>query len=239
MKITAGLMHFQKLNELIRESQDTDIVVEQCTGQRYIASGLSGKNIQINGIAGNALGAYLADGTIRTSGNAQEATGDTMNDGTIIINGNCGDGTGYGMRGGKIFIRGNVGYRAGIHMKAYREKKPLLVVGGKAGSFLGEYQAGGTIIVLNMNEEKSIVGNFCGTGMHGGRMYLRCDKPPATISEKVDVRKAEEADFEELRGPIEEFCSYFGYDPKEVLDHTFYMLEADTKNPYRQLYTHN
>lgn len=168
-------------------------------------------------------------GPIRTSGNAQEATGDTMNDGTIIVNGNCGDGTGYGMRGGKIFIRGNVGYRAGIHMKAYREKKPLLVVGGNAGSFLGEYQAGGTIIVLNLNGEESIVGNFCGTGMHGGKMYLRCEKPPATVSEKVDVRIAGEADLRELYGPIEEFCSYFGYDPKVVLDHPFYVLEADTK----------
>ena len=124
-------------------------------------------------------------------------------------------------------------------MKAYREKKPLLVVGGNAGSFLGEYQAGGTIIVLNLNGEENIVGNFCGTGMHGGKMYLRCEKPPATVSEKVDVRIAGEADFRELYGPIEEFCSYFRYDPKVVLDHPFYVLEADTKNPYRQLYTHN
>lgn len=70
-------------------------------------------------------------------------------------------------------------------------------------------------------------------------MYLRREKPPATISDKVDVRMAGEADLRELYGPIEKFCSYFGYDPKVVLDHPFYVLEADTKNPYRQLYTHN
>lgn len=50
------------------------------------------------------------------------------------------DATGYAMRGGKIFVRGNAGYRAGIHMKAYKDKTPVLVIGGKAGSFLGEYQ---------------------------------------------------------------------------------------------------
>mgnify|MGYP002508793462 CR=1 FL=1 len=57
---------------------------------------------------------------------------------------------GYAMRGGKIFVKGNAGYRAGIHMKAYEEKKPVMVIGGTAGSFLGEYQAGGVIVVLGL-----------------------------------------------------------------------------------------
>ena len=69
------------------------------------------------------------------------------------------------MRGGEIFVNGNAGYRAGIHMKAYREKKPILVIGGRTGSFLGEYQAGGLIIVLGLNDDgKNIVGNFPCTG---------------------------------------------------------------------------
>jgi glutamate synthase domain-containing protein 3 len=33
-------------------------------------------------------------------------------------------------------------------MKAYEDDLPVLVIGGRAGSFLGEYQAGGIIIVL-------------------------------------------------------------------------------------------
>ena len=43
------------------------------------------------------------------------------------------------MRGGRIYVKGNAGYRAGIHMKAYREHLPVLVIGGKAGSFLARY----------------------------------------------------------------------------------------------------
>ena len=42
------------------------------------------------------------------------------------------------MRGGEIFIKGDVGYRVGIHMKAYLDHQPKIVVGGKAGDFLGE-----------------------------------------------------------------------------------------------------
>ena len=39
-----------------------------------------------------------------------------------------------------------------------------MVIGGRAGSFLGEYQAGGVIVVLGLTEsEKPIVGSF----LHG------------------------------------------------------------------------
>lgn len=104
-------------------------------------------------------------------GNAQDATGDTMNDGEIIIHGSSGDATGYSMRGGLILVKGNAGYRAGIHMKSYGEKSPVLVVGGAAGSFLGEYQAGGLTLCLDRCEDRAPYGYFCGTGMHGGGLW--------------------------------------------------------------------
>ena len=96
------------------------------------------------------------------------------------------------MRGGKILVRGNVGYRCGIHMKAYGENKPAIVIGGRAGSFLGEYQAGGTLVVLGLHTDgRPIVGNFCGTGMHGGEIYLRCDKLPSALPAQVRAEKLE------------------------------------------------
>lgn len=60
-----------------------------------------------------------------------------MNAGEIVVHGSIGDAAGYAMRGGRIFIRDSAGYRAGIHMKAYKDKIPLMVIGGAAGSFLG------------------------------------------------------------------------------------------------------
>ncbi len=130
--------NFQTLNKRIRDAADSEIVLNGCIGQRYIATGLSDKNIVIHGTPGNALCAYLNGGSVSVYGNAQDATGDTMNNGKVVIYGNAGDATGYAMRGGKIYIHGNTGYRAGIHMKAYMDDKPVIVIGGRAGSFLGE-----------------------------------------------------------------------------------------------------
>lgn len=240
MQITANDMHFKILNEEIRSSKAEEIVIDNCIGQRYIGDGLSGKKIVINGTPGNALGAYLNGAQIYVNGNAQDATGDTMNEGRIVINGSSGDATGYAMRGGEIYIKGDVGYRAGIHMKAYKEKLPVLVVGGKAGSFLGEYQAGGVIIVLGLEGgEEAPVGNFCGTGMHGGVMYLRCGKAPKGLPPQVVASPASDDDMAAIKGYVETYCREFRVDISSVLPHKFYVLRPDTKNPYKQLYTHN
>lgn len=172
MRIEANeALHFQVLNENIRSCGDKEIIVENCIGQRYIGAGLGGKTIRVKGTPGNALGAYLDGSDIVVEGNVQDAIGDTMNAGSIVVHGNAGDAVGYAMRGGKIFIRGNAGYRVGIHMKEYKDHRPVIVVGGNVGSFLGEYQAGGIIVVLDLEKNpRGIVGNFCGTGMHGGVM---------------------------------------------------------------------
>ncbi len=162
MKIATGELDYQVLNEIIRSSTDKEVELDGCCGQRYIGAGLSGRTITIHGTPGNALGAYLNGCDVVVDGNAQDAIGDTMNAGRIVINGNAGDAVGYAMRGGKIFVRGDAGYRVGIHMKAYKEHRPVIVVGGIVGSFLGEYQAGGIIVVLGDGAEGSPVGNFCG-----------------------------------------------------------------------------
>lgn len=240
MKIDAQNKHFKDLNDTIRAAADTQITVANCYGQRYIGSGLGGKEITIHGTPGNALGAYLDGCRITVRGNAQDATGDTMNAGVIVIHGDSGDGTGYAMRGGKIYVRGSTGYRAGIHMKAYQDKAPVLVVGETAGSFLGEYQAGGTIIVLGLhNGHQAPVGDFCGTGMHGGRIFLRGAQLPRDLPPQVVVREATAADMDEIKPYLEEFCQIFGEDPAKIYTEKFFVLTPNTKNPYKQLYTRN
>lgn len=241
MYVQANLMHFQKLNEMVRATEDISVQIDNCIGQRYIASGLSDKEIHINGTPGNALGAYLNGARITVNGNAQEATGDTMNDGVITIIGSSGDATGYAMRGGRIYVKNNAGYRAGIHMKAYKEKLPVLVIGGTAGSFLGEYQAGGLIIVLGLNSDdsKAPVGNFCGTGMHGGKIFLRSSHTPADLPAQVMARKATDEDLADIKPYIDEFCKKFDMDEKTISASEFQVLEPNTKSPYKRLYTHN
>ncbi|MGL4797808.1 MAG: glutamate synthase [Cellulosilyticaceae bacterium] len=240
MKIDARGLHFKDLNQKIKEADEVCITIENCIGQRYIGSGVRNKEITIEGIPGNALGAYLDHSSIYVYGNAQDATGDTMDEGSIFIHGSSGDATGYGMRGGKIFVKGDAGYRAGIHMKAYEEKVPTLIIGGKAGSFLGEYQAGGTIIVLGLEGTgEAPVGRFCGTGMHGGNIYLRCEHLPHDLPKQVVAKKAEEEDLKYISSDVQLFCRQFGILEEDVWGSSFYVLSADTKNPYKQLYTHN
>lgn len=241
MKITVGPeFHFQKLNEAVRESKDTEITVDGCVGQRYIGAGLAEKTVTVNGTPGNALGAYLNGAEIYVNGNAQDAMGDTMNAGKIVVRGNGGDAVGYAMRGGKIFIRGDAGYRVGIHMKAYKDNKPTIVVGGRCGSFLGEYQAGGIIIVLGLTEsDRPIVGNFCGTGMHGGEIYLRTDTLPPLLPKQVKAERVDKITDEKILSLIAEYCKEYGAREEGILNHTFYRLVPDSANPYHTMYVNN
>ncbi|MGI6214051.1 MAG: glutamate synthase [Christensenellales bacterium] len=239
MTIDAQNLNFSALNQAIRGA-GRECKICGCRGQRFIASGMRDKSIEIDGVPGNALGAYLGGASITVNGNAQDAVGDTMNAGRIVIHGNIGDAAGYAMRGGEIYIKGNAGYRAGIHMKEYREKKPVIVIGGRAGSFLGEYQAGGIIIVLGLHTDgKPIVGNFPCTGMHGGKMVLRGDVSIVRFPGQTTVRKATKADMAEVSPFIRQFCEFFGFDTSSILGDTYTAVTPDSKNPYKQMYVEN
>ena len=237
--IDAADLDYRAVNEALREAE-SDFIIEGCCGQRFIAAGISGKNLTINGIPGNALGAYLNNANITVNANAQDAVGDTMNEGKILIHGNIGDAAGYAMRGGKIYVQGNAGYRAGIHMKAYKEKIPVMIIGGCAGSFLGEYQAGGVIIVLGLHKDgRRIVGNFPCTGMHGGKMFLRGSCEDIHFPKQVTAKCAAADELEEIREYLSEYCSDFGYSIDELLSEPFTVITPDSKNPYKQMYVAN
>ena len=239
MSINAEGRDYQELNEQIREAGNS-CTITNCCGQRFLAAGMSNKEITIEGIPGNALGAYLNGAKITVYANAQDAVGDTMNAGRIVIHGSIGDAAGYAMRGGEIFVQGNAGYRAGIHMKEYGEKIPVLVIGGCAGSFLGEYQAGGVIMVLGLNRgNKRIVHNFPCTGMHGGKLILRGECADIQFPSQVSARTASEEDMTLIRRLIEKYCSLFNADCEEILDAPFTVITPDSANPYKQMYVAN
>jgi glutamate synthase domain-containing protein 3 len=237
--ISAQNFNFRELNRRIKTAKETVYYIDDCFGQRYIGSGMNGKHITIKGTPGNALGAYLDGGIIEVHGNAQDAVGDTMNDGKIIIHGNAGDALGYAMRGGCIFVRGDAGYRTGIHMKEYKEKKPVIVIGGKAGSFLGEYLAGGLIVVLGIGSQEIPVWYFTGTGMHGGKIFIRTDKELTSLPEQVIAEIATDNDLQEIAQYVGEFAEHFSMDAQSLMKDRFYVLKPNARNPYKQLYTAN
>ena len=238
MNLSATGLHYQELNEAIR-AVPGDVVVENVVGQRYIGCGQSGRYITLHGTPGNALGAYLNGAAIKVCGNAQDAVGDTMNDGFIVIEGSAGDALGYAMRGGKIYVRGNSGYRTGIHMKEYEDKSPVIVVGGKTGSFLGEYLAGGLIIVLGLWSEGCPVSNFTGMGMHGGRIFIRSSVRPQNLPPQVVCEEASAEELASIEDQLIQYAALFHIPMAEIHAKPFYLLHPNAANPYKRLYTTN
>jgi len=196
--------------------------------------------IEIFGTPGNDLGAFMDGPRIIVRGTAQDGCGNTMNEGEIVIHGHAGDILGLSARGGKIFVRDDVGYRAGIHMKEYGEKKPVLVIGGTAQDFLGEYMAGGILILLGLNlaEGEHHKARFLGTGMHGGVIYLRGSVDDYQLGKEVGVAGLEGKDHSILHGFIGEFAAHFGYDAEEILKHKFTKLFPLWLRPYGRLYAY-
>ena len=141
-----------------------------------------------------------------------------------------------------IFVEKRAGSRAGIHMKEFHELLPVVVIGGVAGAFLGEYMAGGILIVLGLdNSEKlPIVGPDCATGMHGGRIFIRGEVPQENISEHITaVKELDSRDTDELQRHVRAYCEKFGKSFDEIMSVPFTKLVPTTSRPYANLYTPN
>jgi glutamate synthase domain-containing protein 3 len=244
VKIDAGGVYYRELNASLRKAITNStrrIELRNVYGQRYIGTDLDKPvDIEIFGTPGNDLGAFMNGPRIIVHGNAQDGCGNTMNEGEIVIHGHAGDIIGLSARGGKIFVREDVGYRAGIHMKEYQGRRPALVIGGTAQDFVGEYMAGGVLILLGLNlkEGENHKANFIGTGMHGGVIYLRGSVEEHQLGKEVGVAKLDEADLRVLKTLVGEFASHFGYNAEEILKHKFIKLFPRWLRPYGRLYAY-
>ena len=243
LHVDAEELYYRDLNALLREAISSDgierIEIRNVCGQRYIGTDLeTTAQIHVYGTPGNDLGAFMNGPTLVIHGNAQDGCGNTMNEGQIIIHGHAGDVTGNSMRGGKIFVRDYVGYRVGIHMKQFQRKIPQIVIGQTAGDFLAEYMAGGVMVILGLNlkEGEKCKARFVGTGMHGGVIYERGEiLEPVNGTKTLDVGKR---DLKTIEALVNEYCSLFGVDPKEVMARKFKKILPVSKRPYEKLFSH-
>ncbi len=241
-KINAMDLHYRDLNALLRELERRGaekVEISNVYGQRYIGTDLKTKiKIDVYGTPGNDLAAFMDGPTLEVHGNAQDCTANTMNDGQIVIHGRAGDITGYGMRGGRIFIRDDVGYRVGIHMKEYMDKKPYMVVGGTAQDFLGEYMAGGILVVLGLTLKtgEHHKARFVGTGMHAGIIYVRGEI--SHLGKEVKVMDVNKTDLKVIQGLVKEYCCYFGTDFNQVMMGKFVKIVPYSHRPYGRIYAY-
>lgn len=243
MRITADGLHYKELNEKIFDAVqrgEKEFVLDDVNGQRFIADGLKGNiKFDVFGIPGNDLGMFMDGPTITVYGNAQDGVGNTMSSGKIVIHGDGRDIVGHSMRGGTIFVKGDVGYRVGIHMKTYKSSVPVIVAGGKAGDFLGEYMAGGVIIVLGMNgsDELETLGEWIGTGQHGGVIYVRGAVNESKLGNGTSQLKMTKEDEKLVRTVLMDYCDTFNLDIDEILASTFTKIAPRSHRPYAALYT--
>lgn len=244
---TAGIeatgVHYRDLNTRIRELVDegyTEITIDGVNGQRYIGDGLVSRvRIIVNGVPGNDLGAFMDGPTIVVNDNAQDGVGNTMNGGKIVVKGHAGDVIGYGMRGGRIFIGGDVGYRIGIHMKSYKEQVPIIVAGGRGGDFFGEYMAGGVLMLVGLGSEGGpVVGQYVGTGMHGGTIYVRGQVAEAQLGREVRVFEIEDDDRRLIEELLAEYRRDLGQDLAGVRVEEFQKLRPFSHRPYGNMYVY-
>ncbi|ADG93907.1 Glutamate synthase (ferredoxin) [Arcobacter nitrofigilis DSM 7299] len=124
---------------------------------------------ELNGIAGQSLGALLSKGmNINLYGAANDYVGKGMNGGKIIINtphqgpefAGAGNTCLYGATGGKLYVRAAVGERFAV-----RNSGAIAVVEG-TGDNACEYMTGGIVVILG---DTGI--NF-GAGMTGGLSFI-------------------------------------------------------------------
>jgi glutamate synthase domain-containing protein 3 len=240
--INAKDLHYTPLNQKIRAAVADgakEIIIDNVLGQRFIADGLRGKDVTItvNGVPGGDLAMFMSGPTVIVHGNADHAPGNTMDTGKVIIHGSAGDAVAYSMRGGRVYVRDNIGYRGGIHMKQYLEKRPILVVGGAARAFLGEYMAGGLIIVLGLRDMPPVSEQGVGSGIHGGEIYVRGpvdDKYLGGGAKQAPVTNEQKA---MIRPIIEDFAKSFGMDAAPLLASEFTRIAAVSARPFASKYT--
>jgi glutamate synthase domain-containing protein 3 len=243
-EIDAKGIYYRELNRMVREAVargEKEIVLKNVNGQYYIGDGIREKvKITIEGVPGNDLAAFMDGPTIVVKSNAQDNIGNTMNSGKVVVEGQAGDVLAYGMRGGKLYIKGDVGYRVGIHMKGYKKQVPVIIAGGTAGDFFGEYMAGGVLVLLGLNQANGqpIVGDYLGTGMHGGTIFIRGEVDKSRCGAEVGIMEPDENDIKLLEGYLKEYCDDMGLDIKEVMKKPFKKLIPVSSRPYGNLYAY-
>ncbi len=245
LQIDASNLQYRALNSQLREAVNErgveHVEIYNVYGQRYVGTDLRRPvQIDIHGTPGNDLASFMDGPRIVVHGNAQDGCGNTMNSGEVVIHGSAGDVTGHSMRGGKIWVRDNVGYRVGIHMKEYLDTHPTIIIGGTAQHFLGEYMAGGVLVVMGLNLQpgERHIADFIGTGMHGGTMYVRGELADYQLGKGVGRLPLEDADHAILESLVAEYGALFGIDVGGIFDRPFVKLRPLSRRPYGRIYAY-
>ncbi len=261
-----GKLYHRELNRKIREAIRDGynwITLENVKGQRFIGAGIREKvTIEVFGDAGLDVGVFSEGTTIIVHGCSEYLLGNTLNDGELIVYGDSWDITGMGARGGRIFVMGNGGSRVGIHMKEFRDKKPVIVYGGAVKQYCGEYMAGGIIVVLgldfsqaikdrekpvtreNIDPEKirdvegEIAQSDLAAGIHGGTVYLRGEVLDHNLGVYAVKDEFTDEDKGVLTPVLKRFSDLFNVPMDLIWKKKFTKIRPVSSRPFGKVYTY-
>ncbi len=183
--IDAENIEYNKINSEIMKINKNNISIINVHGHKYIGMGLRNLNIKIYGNPGNCLANLNDKNNIEVFGNVLDDCCDAMSSGNVFIHGSAGDTLGQAMSGGAIYIKDSTQSRTGIQMRSYGNV-PYIIIGKTFGDYLGEYMAGGRIIVLGNNKN---TGRFIGAGMLSGKIYINGRVNKENIGIKNDNKR--------------------------------------------------
>jgi formylmethanofuran dehydrogenase subunit C len=114
------------------------------------------------------VGAGMAGGELVVEGNVGAGAGTAMTGGALRIAGSAGQGAALAMRGGELRIAGDAGDQLGGALPGERSgmSEGLVVLGGSAGSFVGDRMRRGFIVVAGA------AGPFCAARMLAGTIVV-------------------------------------------------------------------
>lgn len=227
MIIDAKNLSYIEINEIIKNSNEEKITLENLEGKRYIASKIKNKKLILKGNLGSEVGKELEKTEIFLHGDCEDAIGDSMKSGKIVVNGNCGDALGYSMQGGKILVLGNAGYRVGIHMTQEKDDASVIIIGGSVGDFLGESQRNGKIIVLGLNNDECPVGKYCASEINGGTIYIRSKRKPEELFDDAICEELENG--LEIESYLKEFSEEFQVNFDELINSKYFKISSNKK----------
>jgi glutamate synthase domain-containing protein 3 len=122
-------------------------------------------------------------------------------------------------------------------MKEYQEKRPILIVGGSARAFLGEYMAGGLIIVLGRNDGEPVTERGIGSGIHGGEIYIRGRVQERFLGTGAKVRPYGAEQKNLIKPFVHDFSEAMGEDPAPFLDAEYTRIGPMSSRPFAGKYT--
>jgi glutamate synthase domain-containing protein 3 len=83
-----------------------------------------------------------------------------------------------------------------------------------------------------------VAGDFIGTGMHGGQMFLRGEVDPRRLGREVKIGEVTGEDTKLLKKHVGDFCAYFGFDLDKIFKKPFTKIYPYSHRPYGTIYAY-